>query len=258
MNGLEGGTRMVARIAQRFPAGHFLLLAALFLLAGPFPRPASTAEATKAPATNRSGLSGLGGTFDPHASSPGSSGVQLFGLQAEGGKFVYVVDRSGSTGGHNHTALAAIKAELGRSLESLDSVQQFQLIFYNETPVVFNPSGQAERLAFATDGNKQRARRFLEGLTPSGGTAHVDALKLAIRLRPSVIFLLTDAGEPQLQPAELEKIRHWAAGITIHVVEFGSGPASAEDNFLKQLARENNGQYAYVDLLQLATSGTAK
>lgn len=235
-----------------------LILWGALPLAAPSAEPASQASSPSTTTPSRPDLSGLGGSFAGDARSPGQSSVSLFGLNAQGGKFVYVFDRSGSTGGRDHTALGAIKAELNASVDTLDSVQQFQLIFYNETPTIFNPSGQPGHLAFATDGNKRRAHRFIDILTAAGGTAHLDALKMAIRLQPSVIFWLTDAGEPQLQPAEVAEIRRWAAGITIHVVEFGSGPASAEDNFLKQVARQNNGQYVYVDLLRLAASEAQK
>ncbi len=36
------------------------------------------------------------------------------------------------------------------SLKNLDTVHQFQIIFYNERPVIFNPTGTPGRLAFAT------------------------------------------------------------------------------------------------------------
>ena len=134
------------------------------------------------------------------------------------------------------------------SLKNLDTVHQFQIIFYNERPVVFNPTGTPGRLAFATEQNKQRAVRFIDSITADGGTAHEDALKLAIRLQPDVIFFLTDADDPKLTPAQLEKIRHLAAGIIINAIEFGPGPKPAGDSFLAELARQNGGGYAYVDI----------
>ena len=71
---------------------------------------------------------------------------------------------------------------------------------------------------------------------------------MAIRLRPDVIFFLTDADDPKLTPAQLAKIRHLAAGIIIHAVEFGPGPKPAGTSFLATLAGQNGGKYVYVDV----------
>jgi len=199
----------------------------------------------------------------PHASglSEGSAGRKgpiggkarptLFGVTGEGWKFVYVFDRSDSMNWHDRKPLKAAKAELLGSLDSLDAVHQFQIIFYNQEPEIFNPSGQRNKLAFATDQNKRNARRFVGGITASGGTQHESALKLAIKLQPDVIFFLTDADDPQLSAGQLYDIHRLANGITIHAIEFGVGPKGVPNNFLARLARQNGGQYAYVDVSKL-------
>lgn len=192
------------------------------------------------------GLKGLGFSIAPK--SGGKARTSLFGVVGEGYKFVYVFDRSGSMGGSGQNSLRRVKAELVRSLENLDTVHQFQIIFYNERPVVFNPTGTPNRLAFATEQNKQRAIRFIDSIKAEGGTAHDDALRLAIRLRPDVIFFLTDADDPKLTAAELAKIRRLAAGVIINAIEFGPGPKPEGDSFLAELARQNGGGYAYVEV----------
>jgi hypothetical protein len=178
----------------------------------------------------------------------GKARTSLFGVVGEGTKFVYVFDRSGSMGGAGREALRAVKAELRRSLEHLDTVHQFQIIFYNEKPTLFNPSGTPGRLAFATEQNKQRAVRFVDSIRAEGGTAHEEALRLAARLQPDVIYFLTDADDPKLSAAQLAKIRDLAAGIIIHAIEFGPGAKPAGESFLETLARQNGGGYGYVDL----------
>jgi hypothetical protein len=209
----------------------------------PAKEPAKKAAAEPSPEKE---LEGLGFTLAPKEGGKGRT--SLFGTVAEGYKFVYVFDRSGSMGGEGRQSLRAVKAELIRSLKPLDTVHQFQIIFYNERPVAFNPTGTPGRLAFATDENKERAIRFLDSITAIGGTAHEDALRLAIRLRPDVIFFLTDADDPKLTPAQLAKIRQLAAGIIIHTVEFGPGPKPEGDSFLAVLARQNGGKYVYIDI----------
>lgn len=190
--------------------------------------------------------------------SEGKAQTSMFGLVAEGYKFVYLLDRSGSMGGSGRIALKAVKAELEQSLETLDSIHQFQIIFYNERPVVFNPSGTPGKLAFATDANKERAIRFINSITPDGGTRHDDALKKALQLRPDVIFFLTDGDEPQLSQAQIDEISRRAAGITIHTIEFGMGPKPEEKSFLAKLAESARGQYTYIDLRKHVASPPPK
>lgn len=200
-------------------------------------------------------LKGLGFSIAPK--DGGKARTSLFGVVGEGYKFVYVFDRSGSMGGSGRDSLRAVKAELLQSLKTLDTVHQFQIIFYNERPVLFNPTGTPGRLAFANESNKQRAIRFIDSITAEGGTGHEDALKLAIRLQPDVIFFLTDADDPKLSPAQLAKVRDLAAGIIINAIEFGVGPKPPGASFLADLARQNGGGYVYVDVTPTA-SGDAK
>jgi len=194
------------------------------------------------------GLQGLGFSVAPNEG--GKARTSLFGVVGEGYKFVYVFDRSGSMGGSGRSALRAVKAELLESLKPLDTVHQFQIIFYNERPIIFNPTGTPGRLAFATAANKDRAMRFVDSITAEGGTAHEEALRLALRLQPDVVFFLTDGDDPKLAPAQLARIRRLAAGVVINTIEFGPGPKPAGESFVAELARQNGGGYAYVDLSQ--------
>jgi len=202
-------------------------------------------SASGATAGQGSGSRGIGG----------KARTQVFGIPGEGYKFVYVFDRSGSMGGSGRSALSAAKAELLASLASLEQTHQFQIIFYNDRPARFNPTGDPNRLVFANERNKTLAQRFVNSITAEGGTRHEEALIAAIKLHPDVIFFLTDADEPKLWPDQLARINRLAAGITIHAIEFGYGPQSDADNFLVRLARQNGGQHAYVDVSRLRPTG---
>ncbi len=202
--------------------------------------------------------SARGATQGQGTGSRGAGGkgrTQVFGIPGEGYKFVYVFDRSGSMGGSGRSALSAAKAELLGSLASLEQTHQFQIIFYNDRPARFNPTGNPDRLVFANQRNKTLAERFVGSITAEGGTRHEEALVAAIKLQPDVIFFLTDADEPKLWPDQLARINRLAAGITIHAIEFGYGPQSDADNFLVRLARQNGGQHAYVDVSRLPPTG---
>jgi hypothetical protein len=181
----------------------------------------------------------------------GKGVTKVFGIPGEGTKFVYVFDRSYSMGGPAPRPLDAAKAELIASINSLESIHQFQIIFYNDRPERFQERQQPNKLFFANGRNKREAEKFIRGITALGGTQHEDALKLAIRLKPDVIFFLTDADRPILWPGQLAEIKRRAQGITINSIEFGIGPAGDADNFLKQLARDNNGRHAYVNVARL-------
>ncbi len=182
----------------------------------------------------------------------GKARTQLFGVEGEGYRFVYLFDRSGSMGWMNNRPLAVAAAQLLESLDSLERSHQFQVIFYNHKTWAFNPTGEGNRLLYATDRNKELAARFVRGMTADGGTEHESALLAAMALQPDVIFFLTDADEPRLWPSQLARLRRRAGGITIHAVEFGFGPQQNARNFLVQLAEQHGGRHTYIDVSQLA------
>jgi hypothetical protein len=189
----------------------------------------------------------------PNRLRGGFARTGVFGVEGEGHKFVYVFDRSGSMDGHGGAPLIAAKSQLIASLGDLGQTHQFQIIFYNERPRVFNPSGKEGRLVFGNDQNKNLARRFVGSITASGATRHLEALKLALRMGPDVVFFLTDADEPRMTPKELAGIAQMNRGTSINAIEFGYGPRHNPDNFLVKLARQNGGQHVYIDVSQLGS-----
>ena len=190
-----------------------------------------------------------GGPAQPRTPTQGKARTQVFGVAGEGYKFVYVFDRSGSMGGSGRSPLQAAKQELLGSLEDLDETHQFQIIFYSEKPVIFPLAGKKGRLVFGNRQNKEAAARFVRSIVADGPTRHEEALMAAIRMRPDVIFLLTDADEPSLTRMQLERIRRANnGGCSINAIQFGLGPAHRNTNFLMRLAQQNGGQYAYIDI----------
>ena len=176
--------------------------------------------------------------------------TEVFGITGVGTDFVYVFDRSGSMDNFGGRPLLAAKTELLRSLDDLDTVHQFQIIFYNEKPKIFTLDGRAELFWGETE-NKMRAQDFVNRIRADGGTEHLGALRRALKMGPDVVFFLTDADQPKLTFGELKQVRRWNRGSTIHAIEFGAGPPLLGDNFLKKLARQNGGQHAYVDVRAL-------
>jgi hypothetical protein len=191
------------------------------------------------------GRVGQGGKFDVE--------TKVFGVPGRGSRFVYVFDRSTSMDQFGGRPLLAAKRELIASLQSLQSVHQFQIIFYNENPRLMNLAGsQRAEMVFGNEQGKKLAEQFVGGIYADGGTKHLDALKLALRMGPDVIFFLTDADEPQLKRHELDEILRLNRGTVINAIEFGIGQNPAARSFLKVLAAENHGQHGYVDVTRLS------
>lgn len=194
----------------------------------------------------------------PNRGQPGGDQTKtsIFGAEGIGNKFVYVFDRSASMDGYQGRPLRAAKSELSASLEDLDRIHQFQIIFYNDQPTVFNPQHPLPpQMLFGDEQTKRLAQKFVNGIVAAGGTRHMDALKLALAMHPDVIFFLTDAAEPQLSPSDLAAIRRQnnRVNATIHAIEFGAGPDQGGMNFLKRLALQNGGTRVYVDVTRLPT-----
>lgn len=191
--------------------------------------------------------SGEGPLKDGEGGGPPAS-TMFFGASGSGRRFAYVFDRSDSMNGK---PLNAVKAELLRSLDLLGPKQSFQVIFYNNRPSYFEATGFA--MIPAEDSMKRRAATFVRSIEAFGGTEHFDALRMALKLQPDVIFFLTDANIPQLGSNELREIRSRCAesNTTVHAIEFGLKPQVPATTFLKVLASENGGEYRYINVNSL-------
>jgi Mg-chelatase subunit ChlD len=192
--------------------------------------------------------------LQPRRASGGKARVRFYDLEGEGSKFVFVLDRSESMRGN---PLANAKHELIRSLASLESMHQFQILFFNHQLRAFDLTGGQNRVAFATDETKQLAARFVADTTASGGTDTSAAVLRAVLMRPDVIFLLTDA-EDALSAAQLDKIRRRNADrASINVVQLGQASGAGSGSYLKRLARQNGGRYVYMNVSRLRAAPPA-
>ncbi|HZZ71423.1 MAG TPA: VWA domain-containing protein [Pirellulales bacterium] len=187
----------------------------------------------------------------------GQTKTTLFGVEAKGSSFVYVFDRSGSMDVPDGKPLRAAKDELLRSLDSLTDVQQFQIIFYNQRQSIFTPTGSAGHLLFGKDAMKEEAQKFVEGVKAGGATRHVDALVLAVKMRPDAIFLLTDGDEhDDMTEDEIARvIKLNTAGARIYVIQ--CSPPDQKNNHLIKLAQQTDGKHVYRDITKPA-NGLAK
>jgi len=185
----------------------------------------------------------------PHEPGAPATEVRPFGHVAAGRSFVFLIDRSKSMGGQGLGAIAAAQRELVRELANLEPVHRFQIIAYNQSYSAMSQKG----MVAGSDEDRRLAARFLAGVIAAGGTEHDPPLWAALRLRPDVIYVMTDGGDPPLTDPEIRNLtRHNGGRATIHCVHFGSGALQQENHFLRRLARANRGTYSYVDMMQAA------
>lgn len=164
--------------------------------------------------------------------------AEFFGLKAKGKKVAYVVDCSGSMQGMPFDRTCH---ELLRSIGDLKGDQQFFVVFFSSAAYVqFYPRPLVKWLA-ATKANKQMITEWVSGASAGGGTDPSDALEGTLRLRPDVIFLLTDG---QFAPAvrDMLKIAN-RRPVPIHTVAFIN---RSGESLLQQISADSGGKYTFV------------
>ncbi|QDU81825.1 hypothetical protein Pla110_35760 [Polystyrenella longa] len=200
------------------------------------------------------------GDLPPQTTAPLGIGESAFlGIRTQGEKVIFLLDRSSSMSGtfleSKVKPLAVAKSELKRSLNSLSSIHQFQVIFYHESTRALGSEEDAVKgikMLPVSELNLNKARNFIDQTRADRGTDHLKALDLAISLHPDVIYFLTDA-DTKLSRVDLRRIQRMSQGTIINCIEFGKGPQIAgtgthERNFLQRLSTDTGGLYRYFDI----------
>lgn len=133
------------------------------------------------------------------------SEVKFMGLDAVAAKrIVYVVDASGSMLMH----LSSVLHELNRSLATLHPKQEFGIVFFQQDKSITVPPKNALRPA--TPQNIKTVMKWIRTsgeVIPTGSSNPITAIRTAIRLKPDVIYLLseniTGSGKYEVPPDEL-------------------------------------------------------
>lgn len=164
--------------------------------------------------------------------------ANFFGVEANGERIVYVVDCSLSMRG---ARWQAARAELIRSLESLDQDVSFLVVFFSED--CYPMPGSVLRQA--TKENIVLAADWIRSASLGWGTKPLQSVQLAHAQRPDTIFLLTD-GEFGDRTAQFLREENAALGpdmTSVHTIAFHSREGI---RLLRRIARENSGQFRYV------------
>ena len=188
------------------------------------------------------------GQRDGGSQTPSPDHTAFMEIADSGQRIVYLIDTSGSM--HDGGRMELAQSQLLASLRMLETHQEFQVIFYGDTPVRMRLRGGARDMYRATVTNIDLARDEIEAVDSGGGTKHLPALMAAVRLRPDVVYFLTDGRDASLTREDLRNLlRQNAAGARVHVIEFASGaPESRRLTWLHQLASETGGRYRRVQL----------
>jgi von Willebrand factor type A domain len=188
--------------------------------------------------------SGTGkGSFDAIASlgaAGGGSGkgVGFFGTRARADSVVFIVDMSGSMEGHRFDRAVE---ELTHSLSLLQPSQKFFIFFYNGATFPLFEQRIAKLLP-ATSGNRAKATKWIHAFHPEGDTAPEDAIERALRLKPQVIYFLTDGEIPNTTRSTAQRFNTEHKTV-IHTIAF-EYEGGAEQ--LRGIAVDSRGKYRFV------------
>ncbi|MFN0056574.1 MAG: VWA domain-containing protein [Planctomycetales bacterium] len=192
------------------------------------------------------GSRGQGGGSGGGFSGGSGGGVGFFGASAAAESCVYVFDMSGSMHGRRFRRALS---ELNRSISDLKPHQRFFVIMFSDSAVpLFADLSTTELLETfrvelfpATVENKHKARAWLSKLKADGHTHPTTALKLAIDLKPDVIFFLTDGEIPEEVLSEVSAYNQ--KQVPVHSIEFENLEGAQR---LQRLSSQNSGPFRHV------------
>ena len=166
--------------------------------------------------------------------APGEA--KFFGLSASGRRFSFVVDRSSSMAG---TPLLRAKEELMKCIRSLPRHVEVQVVFFDSFAAAA-PGG----FKLLSHRRIDELQKWVDLIAPGGGT-NVDAgMKMVLSggQKPDAVFLLTDGEFDAGSPAFIRQLNK-SQSVQINTVALVSDAGAP---LLKQIARENNGDYRFV------------
>jgi len=145
-------------------------------------------------------MAGAEGSGESRSGSGDGKSAKFFGTKAQGNKFVYVLDRSGSmdytsadVNNYRVSRFDVARMELLKSVDSLQPHQEFYVVLFSTgMKQMFNEESLLPQPVKATPENKERLKDWLWEDRAFGGTDPRDSLKLAFKMNPDAIFMLSD------------------------------------------------------------------
>lgn len=235
-------------------------------------------EAINLPSTGPTGFTapGAGGT-----AGGGAGGLSFFGIRDAARDVVVMIDvsdsmftRTGDASGRKlvrygpEQSFQTVREEAGKLLKTLPPGGRFGLVrwsggAYPWRPELVNatPNNVADALAHLRDEVDYHTAKPQRGVP--GGTRTDLALEEAFKLRPEVVYLLTDGNATEAQPGgglrDMPPEQVWNAAdagqktagakrARLHVIYYLTGSDKADERaMLTTLASKNGGQFRTVD-----------
>lgn len=167
----------------------------------------------------------------------GQGRVTFFGKEVQANSVAFVIDASKSMSG---TRFQRARTELLNALSKLKPDQRFFVVFYtNETYPMFFPDNTIELIP-AEERNLRRVFNWIEQSQVQGGTQPQFAMALTLKLKPDVVFFLSD-GDIPIETQGIVKYHN--AGSAVHTITFGSDVGA---RIMRQIALRNGGEYRFI------------
>lgn len=206
-----------------------------------------------------SGITGMSSLAEALGGAGGGEGSNVFGEPGGGGKFmgfdfgktgdggavtrvVFICDSSGSMDGEPKLLLVE---ELRKTVDALRPIQFYNVLFFSDA--AFHGCFE-EGLRSANPSNKGVTHEFLDRLVVRGGTNPLPALEAAFRMKPQLIFFLTDGRFETVRHDEVQKTvdqLNADNSVMINTIQFMNRDQVAED-LLREIAAKHGGQYRFV------------
>ncbi|MFI4897883.1 MAG: hypothetical protein ACIARR_08660 [Phycisphaerales bacterium JB059] len=216
---------------------------------------AMTPELTELESALGSGEVSDSTSFNAASSGSGGAGAgggaSFFGLEAQGRRFAYIVDRSASMNGDTpsgRTRMELTQRELDRSIDALLESAEFFVVFYSDRAT---PLGSRRMWTDATARKKLWARRELYRVYPDGGTRPITGFDQVFALRPppDAIYFMTDGRFLHSVPEDIARMNDREM-IPIHCIMFGDFANSTVreevERMMRKIASDSGGSFARV------------
>ena len=171
----------------------------------------------------------------PDADGLGAT-IGFYGVKASGRRFVFVTDCSSSMSGYPFERL---KDELRSSINGLPQNAEFFIVFFNSGALPM----PAQEMVRATPKHKRTYLDWVDQVPSDGGTDPSAAIEIALGLKPSVVFLLTDGAFSPEPTFTVIKQRNRHRQSQIYTIAIGQ---RAAEQVLQRIAKENKGTYRFV------------
>ncbi|HWB00967.1 MAG TPA: vWA domain-containing protein, partial [Pirellulales bacterium] len=183
---------------------------------------------------------GAGGEGPAAAKVQPKTKTQFLGSSSSGQRFAFVIDNSGSMKSSGKFDLA--RTELYRAISMMKPYNYFYVVFYSDRPYpMFEPEVEKDMVA-ATPANVQKLYQWLAKMETNSGGKAPDAVELCVKLKPDVIYLLTDG---KYYGNQVEDISRMCKAAKIPVNTIGLKTEEGIEG-LKTIAEKTGGQFLYV------------